>query len=182
MEFPRLTPAASHPAPAIEIEAVALILATDALSFRYTVRGDLRELAIPKAGPKLRADDLWRHTCFEAFVQPKGAERYVELNFSPSSAWAAYSFDSYRLGMQPLNMLKPPVIRCQISADVLTLEAVISMKSLRFDAAIGLSAVIEDVHGSLSYWALTHPQAKPDFHDAAGWTEGFRRLIARVQS
>jgi hypothetical protein len=29
---------------------------------------------------------------------------------------------------------------------------------------IGLSAVIEDRDGSLSYWALRHPHGKPDFH------------------
>lgn len=181
MEFPRLTPHASHPAPALDIEAVALILATDALSFRYTVRGDLRGLSIPKPGPKARADGLWRHTCFEAFVRPKGGERYVELNFSPSGAWGAYSFDSYRLGMQPLNMMKPPVIRCQSSDEILTLDATVTMKSLRFDSAIGLTSVIEDAQGAISYWALSHPQPKPDFHDADGWTEGFRRLIAQPQ-
>jgi hypothetical protein len=29
---------------------------------------------------------------------------------------------------------------------------------------LGLSAVIEDDNGSLSYWALKHPSGKPDFH------------------
>ncbi len=29
---------------------------------------------------------------------------------------------------------------------------------------VGLSAVIEDDAGRLSYWALKHPPGKPDFH------------------
>jgi hypothetical protein len=29
---------------------------------------------------------------------------------------------------------------------------------------LGLSAVIEDIDGRLSYWALKHPPGKPDFH------------------
>jgi hypothetical protein len=29
---------------------------------------------------------------------------------------------------------------------------------------LALSTVIEDARGTLSYWALTHPPGKPDFH------------------
>jgi len=29
---------------------------------------------------------------------------------------------------------------------------------------LGLSAVVEDADGELSYWALRHPPGKPDFH------------------
>jgi hypothetical protein len=34
---------------------------------------------------------------------------------------------------------------------------------------IGLSAVIEDTNGEISYWALAHPPGKPDFHHANGF-------------
>ena len=50
--------------------------------------------------------------------------------------------------------------------DRLGLEAEISRdflppgNSLR----LGLSAVVEDADGGLSYWALRHPPGKPDFH------------------
>lgn len=182
MDFLPLRP---HPAnaapPAIEVEAIALILATDALSFRYRVRGDIGRVRVPPPGPAARADELWRHTCFEAFVRPKGAERYFELNFAPSTAWAAYSFDSYRLGMQSVRTLKTPAIQWRAGADVLTLEATVHLKSLRFDSAVGLSAVIEDVNGGVSHWALEHAGAKPDFHAAAGWTGAFRRFTAEAR-
>ena len=29
---------------------------------------------------------------------------------------------------------------------------------------VGLTAVVEDVEGRISYWALAHPGEKPDFH------------------
>ena len=32
------------------------------------------------------------------------------------------------------------------------------------DAAIALSAVIEETDGTKSYWALRHPPGPPDFH------------------
>ena len=34
---------------------------------------------------------------------------------------------------------------------------------------IGLSAIIEDREGSLSYWALKHAPDKPDFHSAVAF-------------
>ena len=35
---------------------------------------------------------------------------------------------------------------------------------------LGLTAVIEAQDGHLSYWALHHPAAQPDFHHRGGWT------------
>ena len=35
---------------------------------------------------------------------------------------------------------------------------------------IGLTAVVEDRAGGRAYFALEHPRAKPDFHDAAAFT------------
>ncbi len=34
---------------------------------------------------------------------------------------------------------------------------------------VGLTAVIEPLEGPISYWALSHPAPKPDFHHADGW-------------
>jgi hypothetical protein len=183
MEYFRLAcHSANRTPPAIVVEAIALTLATGAVSFRYRVQGDVQRLRIPAPAPSVRTDGLWRHTCFEAFVNPRGAERYYELNFAPSSAWAAYSFDSYRLGMQPVTMPKPPAIQCNTSGDLLTLETTVNLKSLRFDSAIGLSAVIEDLDGGISHWALAHHKLKADFHDAASWTAAFQRFSAEIRA
>jgi hypothetical protein len=34
---------------------------------------------------------------------------------------------------------------------------------------IGLTAVIEELNGDKSYWALAHAPGQPDFHHAAGF-------------
>jgi hypothetical protein len=34
---------------------------------------------------------------------------------------------------------------------------------------LNVTAVIEEMNGQKSYWALAHPAAKPDFHNANGF-------------
>ena len=34
-------------------------------------------------------------------------------------------------------------------------------------SAMNVTAVIEEAGGAKSYWAVAHPEAKPDFHDPA---------------
>jgi hypothetical protein len=36
---------------------------------------------------------------------------------------------------------------------------------------LGLTAVVEAADGSLSYWALRHPVARPDFHHRDGFAQ-----------
>ena len=90
---------------------------------------------------------------------------YREFNFSPSSEWAAYAFSGYRKGGELGVELAPGTVMHR-TGDRLELDAEIRRdflppgRSLR----LGLSAVLEDADGVLSYWALQHPPGKPDFH------------------
>jgi hypothetical protein len=43
---------------------------------------------------------------------------------------------------------------------------------------LGLAAVIERTDGGHSYWALTHPGDRPDFHDPAGFVLQIERSLA----
>ena len=66
---------------------------------------------------------------------------------------------------------KSPRIAVRTLDGTITLEASVPLERLSpayADAALtlGLSAVIEDRDGALSYWALRHPAGKPDFHHA----------------
>lgn len=132
-----------------------------ALALRYAVVGAIPELALPPAlGPE-RADGLWQHTCFEAFVRSLGPG-YSEFNFSPSSRWAAYRFSGYREGMAEADV-SPPRIETNEADDSYQLRA--ELDGLPTETLqIGLSAVIEERNGRKSYWALAHPQGKADFH------------------
>jgi hypothetical protein len=143
------------------------------LSLSYVLAADLARLAIPARVAAARADELWRHTCFEAFVRAAASDAYLELNFAPSTAWAAYRFAGYRDGMRNAE-IAPPEIDFATAADRLTLTASVDLSTLPDLAAaarwrIALTAVIEDAAGALSYWSLAHAPGRPDFHHSAGF-------------
>ncbi len=153
-----------------------------ALRLRYTLRGQLQRLRLPPAAAAPQArDGLWRHTCFEAFVGAAGAEAYREFNFSPSGDWAGYAFAAERQRDAAREPLPAPRIEVRRADDTLTLLACLPAAALPGAAtapplfaagarwALGLSAVIEQSDGALSYWALAHPRPQPDFHHRGGW-------------
>ena len=129
------------------------------LWLRFVIEDNPDFIAWPKKRPVGRADDLWKHTCFEAFVAAD--DGYVEFNLSPSDAWASYRFDGYRDGMRPADEAAV-VAGLDGGRDYVALEARIELPAgaVRF----GLSAVIETIDGEKTYWALAHPSDKPDFH------------------
>jgi hypothetical protein len=141
----------------------------EVLAVTYTVQGDIERLLIPPSRPPRQADYLWRHTCFEAFVAVKGKPEYYEFNFAPSREWAAYSFRRYRDGALLEDGELAPKISARCAGDSFALNAVIRLHRLpmipqNVRLELGLSAVIEEENGVLSYWALRHPPGKPDFH------------------
>ena len=146
-----------------------VIWADAALALTYALKGDLTGLRIPPTGPPRRADGLWQHTCFEVFIAEKGRQPYWEFNFSPSGEWAAFAFKSYRDGRPIENDRLNPDITVRSAANSFELEAIVRLDRLQAIKSqmplwMGLSAVIEEKDGTLSYWALKHPPGKPDFH------------------
>lgn len=141
----------------------------DSLLFRFTVEGDRERIRMPDLGPPERADDLWRHTCCEAFLG-LGGGAYAEFNFSPSHGWAAYHFHAVRQGMKPLQLERPAQIAMAPRDNGFVLTATVSGDTVpNGPAPLGLTAVIEAMDGTMSYWALAHPAPKPDFHDPEGF-------------
>lgn len=141
-----------------------------ALALAYRVAGRIADLAIPPPAEPARADELWRRTCFEAFLKPQPGEAYFEVNLAPSTRWAAYGFSGYREDMSA-PPLAAPVIETRAAEDAFELTASLALEGLPTLAAggawrLGLSAVIEEAGGRRSYWALAHPAGRPDFHHA----------------
>ena len=139
------------------------------LLLSYAVTGRIDDIRMPPVTTATRGDELWRQTCFEAFVRASSGAEYYEFNFAPSTQWAAYRFSSYRSGMCVPAEIGPPAIEVQGSPDCYTLQTSLELdrlSGLRRGALwrLGLSALIEDTSGRKSYWALTHPPGKPDFH------------------
>jgi hypothetical protein len=146
----------------------------DLLVFRYLLDADVSRIRVPPCGAGARADALWKHTCFEAFVAPADAPGYHEFNFSPSLDWAVYRFSAYREGVSCAEIDQAPKICVHRGDHGLVLQSAVRLGSLADlrDAPhlrIALAAVIEDENGRLSYWGLRHPPGKPDFHHPYGF-------------
>jgi hypothetical protein len=168
-------PLVCHPAtPCPYVSAVTARvdrLSTDLLVIYYQVEGDIDQLQLPPQRRSAHTDGLWQHTCFEAFVRESGARNYVELNFSPSSEWAIYRFDDYRRGMTSIEPQHAPRIICRRRENRLEADVDVHLTGLvpRADLQLGLAAVLEDLQGAISYWALAHAPGNADFHHDAGF-------------
>jgi hypothetical protein len=143
------------------------------LQMTFRLDGDIRRISVPAPATPRIAADLWRHTCFEAFIGVHGQPAYHEFNFAPSGEWAVYAFSGYRNGALLTNEMTRPNITVRSTDSRLELDSLVRLDSLsvihpRAALRVGLSAVVETSDG-LSYWALRHPAGKPDFHDADGF-------------
>jgi hypothetical protein len=175
---PRTVEIICHPAtptPVVRRIDVAIgTLPDGALRLRYFLDGEIERIALPRHAAPRRADRLWQHTCFEAFVARRDARAYCELNFSPSGEWAAFGFSAYRDGMAPIPLQREPTIAVSLSEDRLALEATVGPEILlalpgASSLRLALSAVVEETDGRVSYWALVHPADRPDFHHRDGF-------------
>jgi hypothetical protein len=136
------------------------------LWLRFHVEGQLEKLELDEPRPPERKDELWKTTCFEAFVRKSGEDSYVEYNFAPSSQWAAYAFSDYRSGGTDLDVTRSPEILLDASEGHFAMETEIMLPADLQNEPIelNLTAIIEETDGTKSYWALAHPPGAPDFH------------------
>ena len=155
------------------------------LSMVFLLEGTLARLRIPEGRTGVRRDELWKHTCFEAFIAFGEEPGYFEINLAPSGDWAVYQFAGYRAAMTPSDAFGAPQISVRADEGRLQLEA--RFASIAPDrsgprgvtgalaglaARAALATVIEADDGRLSYWALRHPAGKPDFHHPDGFVFG----------
>lgn len=132
----------------------------------FRALGDLAAVKIPAQSQPAREDDLWKTTCFEIFWQADGTQSYREFNLSPSGKWASYKFDSFREGMRnaPVDGISIACSSASSNGDgELVLEASI-LTDLPVPALVALNAIIEDMDGKRTLWALRFPDGKADFH------------------
>jgi hypothetical protein len=146
----------------------------DILVFQYSLVADMSRVRVPLSGAGGRADGLWEHTCFEAFVAAGDAPGYHEFNFSPSLNWAVYRFSDYREGMSPADIGVAPTVSVRRSVDGLELTSAVRLGHLAElrdvrRLRVALAAVIEHENGGHSFWGLRHPPGKPDFHHPNGF-------------
>jgi hypothetical protein len=152
------------------------------LEYRMSAALDKVRL-VPSTCHAQRRDELWRHTCFELFAGRDGEAAYCEFNITPAGDWAAYAFTGYRAARRDAVQRRVEV-STRASADGLLcvraapdLGAAFELDATALATAgwrLNCTAIIEDLEGRLSYWAVHHPRAEPDFHDR----QGFRIALA----
>lgn len=143
----------------------------EGIRLAYTLAGDIARLRLPSRVEPGPADGLWAHTCCEAFIAAADSPVYREFNFSPSGQWAIYDFADYRVpGGVPSDRLD---IRGTHDARCLTVKVWLPrtiLPSARDGAlVVGLTCVVEDRDGEHTYWAISHPAERPDFHHRGGF-------------
>ena len=165
-------PTTPPPDPAFKVWAsvdhVSSLGAIATTNIWFGVGAPAERFVVPKSEDPARKDELWRTTCFEAFLRADG-DAYREWNFAPSGDWAAYDFASYRdTAGEP--EVAAPYVRMEDNMTWWTLGATIATDAEQA-WHLGLSAVLEEKDGTKSYWALTHANPeKPDFHLADCFT------------
>ena len=171
-----LKPHPAHAGTAIRRIEATIALTSNFAQLRFTFRadGEMGRLRLQSPATALRADGLWQHTCFEAFLRPDDGDTYYELNFSPRGAWQVYRF-ARRRASRKLPPVSTPRIQFRSDDGACDMSAVVSLASLPGIARAkrihtGLAAVIEERDGTLGYWALAHRARQPDFHDPVTFT------------
>lgn len=156
------------PGKAVRSVAVEISLSfDDGFALRYIVGGAIADLVLPHGEGELviadsATDSLWESTCFEAFLTEEGQPDYTEFNYSPDGRWACYQFDDYRSFLRS-DELAPWEMRAERGEQSYALRVEPGIFP-ELGARLALSAVIEELDGTKSYWALAHPPGKPDFH------------------
>ncbi|MBM5817424.1 MAG: DOMON-like domain-containing protein [Cyanobacteria bacterium K_Offshore_surface_m2_239] len=144
----------------------------EALRVVYDLRGEVESVLLPAPSPEgpTRRDGLWEHTCFELFLAAEGMEPYWEVNLAPSGDWNLYRLSGYREGLRPeLEREALPFTvargdgRLALAVD-LSLPRELALACRRQPLRLGVTAVLEQPAGALSYWALSHGGTVADFH------------------
>ncbi|MBU1567307.1 MAG: DOMON-like domain-containing protein [Proteobacteria bacterium] len=138
------------------------------LAIEYRLEGDLRSVVWPAPCAAIsRRHDLWRQTCFEIFFGIPGESAYWEVNLGPGGCWNLYHFTDYRQGMHEDASVDRLTCHMARDGDTFSLACRINVKKIVPDCLgleVGAAGVVFDTTGAVSYWAIDHLEAMPDFH------------------
>jgi hypothetical protein len=143
------------------------------LAVTYVLTDPNKDILLPEQSDiPIRRIGLWEETCFEFFLAEKHSPRYWEFNLSPDGNWNVYRFEAYRQGLMEEKAVSvlPFEIRKEGRRFLLFLEFN-GKVFFRVQASLELAvcAVLKTREGEKSYWAVTHPGSRPDFHHRDGF-------------
>ena len=139
------------------------------ISFRIQKGVELIDFGSPTPN-KIRLVKLWEKTCFELFIKNKN-NQYIEFNFSPNFEWNSFYFNKQGDALKELDRMQMPETDILLSSDHFFIFANIKkeffpkeffLESPELEA--GMTCVIKEKTGTMSYWALSHADTRPNFH------------------
>lgn len=173
-----LIPYKNENAPTITINS-ELNITDEFIYISYKVQGNLPVLDLGTGTPKhSRVIKLWEKSCFELFLK-NSKDSYMEFNFSPDFEWNAFYFEKKGDALceyAPMDKVEFDIL---LSLDVFHLIVKIDKKkfpegffkeALEEALSVGITSVIKTKAQDLSYWALSHHDTKPNFHDFRSFT------------
>lgn len=157
-------------APDITIET-EFNLNQESVYISYRIRRGVTLIDLGDPAPhKNRVSNLWEKTCFELFIKNK-KDQYIEFNFSPNFEWNCFYFNKSGDGLKEWEKMPTPAIDILLSSEHFLLFIDIKKENFpkeffkdKSQLSAGITSVIKDKSGSLSYWALTHADTRPNFH------------------
>lgn len=137
----------------------------------YRIRRNLPLLDLGNSTPnKTRLIKLWEKTCFELFIK-NNHDQYIEFNFSPNFEWNCFYFNKKSDPLVEWEQMQMPVIDILLSSEHFFLFVDIKKEffpkgffGVGFELCAGITSVIKEKTGSMSYWALSHADTRPNFH------------------
>lgn len=123
---------------------------------------DFNSKGIKKNLTTNRADELWKHTCFEAFWAEPGKPDYWEFNVAANGIWNIYYFNSYRSPSPPQESYDFELIKFEFSSTKLSALLNCNVAITSLEAA--LTSIIKTNLNQTLYFATCHSGTKPDFH------------------
>ncbi len=164
-----LTPFKKEGAPTITI-ASEFNNTEECIYISYKLQGNLPALDLGTGTPKhARVIKLWEKSCFELFIKNE-KNSYMEFNFSPDFEWNAFYFEKKGDALSEYAPMDKVEFDILLSMDVFHLIVKIDKSKFpegffKGEMSAGITSVIKTKAGDLSYWALSHHDTRPNFHD-----------------
>jgi hypothetical protein len=145
----------------------------DSLFISYKLTGDIEKIELGREPRHERVIKLWEKTCFELFIK-NNRDEYMEFNFSPVFEWNAFFFP--KKGEALTEWKKMDSVKFDILDSLDVFEVIVEINKKKFPenffegCQAGITTVIKEKTGNLSYWALSHHDQRPNFHNFKSFT------------
>ena len=136
----------------------------------YKVSGELAGIDLGHGEPNhSRVIKLWEKTCFELFLKTK-EDSYIEFNFSPEFEWNCFYFQ--KKGDTLVEYARYDSVKTDILLSLDVFHLIVELDKSKFPDGFfhgqvnaGITSVIKEKNGKITYWALSHHDTRPNFHD-----------------